>query len=335
MSKNESFDTDPYFIGYYMMVNTFNKTDIRDGIKSSLQMVRVFLSARDVILFELDEHGNFFPLKDLSDVKNGYDLVTILLNKMKGSIMQKEYYSLDVCGNMNLMNAYFFPISTSEHSYMLSFTNVSDKIHDTNDMFIHILNHSMPIIMERLETYVKVQRSAYEDGLTELYNRQKYNEKLKEVDEHLDTSYVFGIFDLFRLKYVNDNYSHKLGDEYIKKAAFLLRKYFPETITSYDSKGNLKSIPTGTSIYRIGGDEFVVIASQESKELVESKAQLVAEEMKSISLGEDVDVPLGLNYGISTREVYEKSNELYVAADKMLQDDKTAMYKVLGIDRRK
>ena len=59
------------------------------------------------------------------------------------------------------------------------------------------------------------------DLLTGLDNRNSYEIRINGIDESND-NLVFGLFDLFRLKYVNDNYSHKrksvIGVEKIKRA---------------------------------------------------------------------------------------------------------------------
>ena len=48
--------------------------------------------------------------------------------------------------------------------------------------------------------------------------------------------------DINNLKYVNDTYGHELGDEYIKGCCRIICNIFEES-----------------QVYRIGGDEFVVI----------------------------------------------------------------------------
>ena len=53
------------------------------------------------------------------------------------------------------------------------------------------------------------------------------------------------VCDVNGLKHINDTYGHKAGDKYIKDAAMLICRYFKRS-----------------PVYRIGGDEFVVITGE-------------------------------------------------------------------------
>ena len=126
------------------------------------------------------------------------------------------------------------------------------------------------------------------------------------------------MFDLFRLKYVNDNFSHDHGDRYIIEVAKILSKYFPTS-----------------NIYRIGGDEFVLITKSQNIEKIESTLKLIKEEVQAIVLDANNHIPLFINYGVSHHKNNETIRDLYIIADKLLQQDKKRLYKKLGIERRK
>jgi len=89
---------------------------------------------------------------------------------------------------------------------------------------------------------------AYKDALTKLGNRTAYEEKLKEYQRrYID----FGIVmcDVNNLKLINDFQGHELGDDLIKNCGRLIKEAF--------------DIP-GADVYRIGGDEFVVLLVTEN-----------------------------------------------------------------------
>ena len=91
----------------------------------------------------------------------------------------------------------------------------------------------------------KYYKLAYTDLMTGLKNRTAYNirlEQLKTASFRKDV--IFLIADLNNLKYLNDNFGHQIGDDAIEKAARLLKRNFTD----------------GCQCYRIGGDEFAVIA---------------------------------------------------------------------------
>jgi diguanylate cyclase (GGDEF)-like protein len=97
----------------------------------------------------------------------------------------------------------------------------------------------------RLEVVTKL---AYEDGLTGLYNRTSYKEKLDEYESNKTT---FGIvmMDVNNLKKVNDGFGHEEGDKMLLASAEMIKNSFNQP---------------GMDCFRIGGDEFVVLACTEN-----------------------------------------------------------------------
>ncbi len=78
------------------------------------------------------------------------------------------------------------------------------------------------------------------DVLTGLNNRRAYENCLVGISPESDVCAVF--CDVNSLKTVNDTMGHEEGDKLIKKMADILREVFSEK-----------------EIFRISGDEFVVI----------------------------------------------------------------------------
>ena len=135
---------------------------------------------------------------------------------------------------------------------------------------------------------------------------------------------------LFRLKYLNDNYSHTLGDTYIKETAKVLKKYWPSTTLE-----QTKMIPSGHQLYRIGGDEFALVSTVDTLEDATMKANLAAEEVCFLDLGINDKTPLGLNYGLAIHEPSDNIKLTINNADRILSADKKRMYQKYGLDRRR
>ena len=117
----------------------------------------------------------------------------------------------------------------------------------------------------------RLQFMSYWDGLTSFYNRNKYLQELAAQQKRpLDRVGVVYL-DLNGLKAVNDRKGHEAGDGLICAAARVIGGIYP---------GNA---------YRIGGDEFVVLAPDMEKELFEEKLRALGDEMDkqgiSVSLG--------------------------------------------------
>ena len=85
------------------------------------------------------------------------------------------------------------------------------------------------------------------DELTRCFNRHAYEERINNLD--LREEWIYISMDLNNLKHTNDSLGHAAGDELICAAADCMRENFGKY-------GN---------VYRIGGDEFVVIITGNTK----------------------------------------------------------------------
>ena len=83
------------------------------------------------------------------------------------------------------------------------------------------------------------------DQLTGVKSKHAWSEKEQEADRMIQSGaadeFSVAVCDINGLKYVNDTFGHKAGDDYIRSAAMLICEIFAHS-----------------PVYRIGGDEFVV-----------------------------------------------------------------------------
>ncbi len=150
-----------------------------------------------------------------------------------------------------------------------------------------------------LEKFVSLSQT---DPLTEINNRYSYSQFLSEMRENHPKLLATLFIDINKLKETNDLYGHDAGDKLIIDAASFLKKYFSD------------------SIYRVGGDEFVVLESCESKERFEEKITLLKKELQSSKT-----VFLSLGYAFS--ECYEELALKISLAEQNMYKDKEAFYK--------
>jgi diguanylate cyclase (GGDEF)-like protein len=87
----------------------------------------------------------------------------------------------------------------------------------------------------------KIRHQAYHDSLTGLANRACFVERLKA--QHLATALNVLFIDLDQFKIVNDSLGHKAGDQVLAIIAKRLRS----------------TLSKGDQIFRVGGDEFVLL----------------------------------------------------------------------------
>ncbi len=139
---------------------------------------------------------------------------------------------------------------------------IAEKVKDYEDVFQYIDEHktlkyiqlnikeeegkTFGVIIDVTNEVLQKQKLEYErdvDGLTKLLNRVAFYNKASEAignDENKIGALIF--LDMDNLKFINDNYGHECGDEYIKLMANSL----------------LAFIPYNGIVARISGDEFVV-----------------------------------------------------------------------------
>ncbi|MCR4649534.1 MAG: GGDEF domain-containing protein [Lachnospiraceae bacterium] len=136
--------------------------------------------------------------------------------------------------------------------------------------------------LSRKGQYAEImEKIAYTDALTGLYNREAYN---RYVDGEIqkEDSWTLVMLDMNNLKEVNDTFGHEVGDEYIKKLAEAIN-------TAFEKNGNC---------YRMGGDEFLVISSLNSVDIsfLESLDRLYSE-LDKFNSSSKRSIPLSVAVG--------------------------------------
>lgn len=154
------------------------------------------------------------------------------------------------------------------------------------------------------------------DALTGCLNRHAYETDINKLD--LKKEWIYISLDLNSLKHINDTYGHDVGDEMICAAAACMTASFGEF----------------GKVYRIGGDEFVVIVTQKPYELDAMTKHFdssVAEWR-----GKIVD-SMTISYGCvrSLEEDWELVHDIEKEADRRMYASKARYYSDSGIDRRK
>ena len=161
-----------------------------------------------------------------------------------------------------------------------------------------------------------VRAKAYKDGLTGLENRTAYLEYVQELDELIQNDencgFTVAMFDLNGLKEINDGQGHDKGDETIIRAAGILTGSFPDA-----------------RIFRIGGDEFVVIIEDpciDIRKLITDYEELAAEaEPKDSSR-----CIMSNGYAKFDRSQDKVFEDTFKRADSLMYENKKAYYATRG-----
>ena len=143
------------------------------------------------------------------------------------------------------------------------------------------------------------EEEVYIDSLSQIRNRRFLDEKL--VYEPCN-AVVMADIDLF--KEVNDTAGHRSGDEAIKKVAKILEQ----------------SVRKDDVVIRYGGDEFMMVFFDITKEDLENKLTYLQEAVKEITLDGSSKVQITMSFGGAFGT--ELVNNLIATADKALYESK-------------
>ena len=332
MAENEirSLKDNEYFLFYAMIMNAIRTEDVFSGLNNSLFLLKEFLHSGNVVLHRKEDDSYIHRISDATLNYPSKD-ISCIVNKTSSLIERKGIYCVEMNLSESFKNMLLMHLNTRNYSYILSINNCLEHRMDSN--FWHRLKDTMQEVLNRAESYEKNMKAISTDLLTGLENRNSYEMRLEKINES-EAELVYGLFDLFRLKYINDNYSHAIGDVYIREVANILNRYWPKQKTEI-IEDTETFVDTGHTVYRVGGDEFVLITTKENLDLARVKAGLASEEAKMIDLGVGGELPIGLNLGIVEHSRGDIIKDTYMKADALMSDDKKKMYLKYGLERRK
>ena len=167
------------------------------------------------------------------------------------------------------------------------------------------------------EEYTAQMRSRQElidnmnrDALTKLFNRLKFNADVDELSKSDDSFFACMYIDVNGLHELNNHLGHEKGDDMLRGVACALKKFFPDE-----------------RVYRIGGDEFVVMSTKMPKSEIEVSVDKVRREL----LKENYEISVGIETGACGENV----EKIVAAAELAMRNDKAAYYMRNGDRRRK
>ena len=111
--------------------------------------------------------------------------------------------------------------------------------------------------------------------------------------------------DLNGLKQANDRFGHNMGDEYIRYAAAAIRKAF-----------------AWGEVYRIGGDEFVVLLVNRLPDEVRGEVTALKREMKHFGHYPGFWPGISVGYAFYDAETDRSLSDVLDRADKAMYEDK-------------
>jgi diguanylate cyclase (GGDEF)-like protein len=149
----------------------------------------------------------------------------------------------------------------------------------------------------------KLHKQSLTDFLTKAHNRKAYIGKFKELISlynRLNTPFSILLFDIDDFKQVNDTYGHKVGDNVLIELTKLTES----------------SIRDNDFLFRVGGEEFVVLFSQTTlKEsiIATEKIRLIIQNKLNTIKNQTITISLGLTEikkGDTEDTIYKRVDDL-------------------------
>ncbi|UOQ46644.1 bifunctional diguanylate cyclase/phosphodiesterase [Gracilibacillus caseinilyticus] len=149
-------------------------------------------------------------------------------------------------------------------------------------VFIMLVARQLLVMKKNTQLVREYRYLAYHDALTGLKNRVSFTEDSKKLRKKGQPLAVL-LMDLDRFKNINDSLGHQAGDQVLLEAAIRLRKV----------------VEGGAEVYRIGGDEFIMLVPHASVEKMKEVSNAILAVFSSSFHLEQYEVSLTPSIGIS------------------------------------
>lgn len=179
---------------------------------------------------------------------------------------------------------------------------------------IGLISRMLGATLGSLEHREELERQSTVDQLTDLFNRRQFQpsfEDLAATAVARDLWLAVGVVDLDDFKGINDSFGHLFGDEVLKELGNALGS----------------AVRGSDTVFRFGGDEFVVLALLDTEEQALGLFTRVQAKANAALTGMTPDgrpATISLGYACCPGSLLEPMNELLAKADQALYRAKAA-----------
>ncbi|MGM0420944.1 MAG: diguanylate cyclase domain-containing protein, partial [Bacillota bacterium] len=168
------------------------------------------------------------------------------------------------------------------------------------------------LLLQEQEELIKQEREkaryqALHDQLTGLYNRWYFESEVTRLNKSRRLPISILVADMDSLKFINDNYGHQVGDEFIKKMGEILAN----------------SIREEDILARIGGDEFSLILPETDEETARQLCTRVKNSCEEFNDQNALPAPLKVSLGAAVKTTEDEDlYDVFNQADKRMYANK-------------
>ncbi len=195
--------------------------------------------------------------------------------------------------------------------------------YESNDEIGELAKSINMMALEIKEYFTYMHSQAYTDAMTSVGNKAAYMDEVNMLERKISegmADFFVVVFDVNGLKSVNDNLGHEYGDMLIIDAASIIKQVF-----------------SAENVYRIGGDEFIVVMENEDDKDINEYLKKFDEEI-AVFNKENVryehDLAISKGGVVFDPETDHEYKEVFKRADEKMYKDKEAFYRGRN-DRRK
>ncbi len=180
---------------------------------------------------------------------------------------------------------------------------------------VGVLAESFKRTVKHLKQYIDyINHLAYTDALTNTQNKTAYTDRTNRLDLEIkegSAAFAVIVLDLNNLKKMNDTYGHEYGDMLIVDAAAIIQKSFGRF-----------------SVYRIGGDEFSVILTDENYENYQELLKNFREEIVRFNAENkryQTELQIACGAAVYIKGVDMNFGDVFRRGDKEMYENKTML----------
>ena len=197
--------------------------------------------------------------------------------------------------------------------------NLDVQLPPGGDDEVGSLTNTLSVTTRYLKNYISgISDRAYTDSLTHVKNKAAYDVAMEQMNSGIrEGNREFGIvvFDVNDLKPVNDQYGHDRGDEYLRRCCHLICNVFEKS-----------------PVYRIGGDEFVVLLDREQSARREALMAAMDEAIAATASRPNPWERCSIAKGLAVCQSEDTcANDVFRRADRAMYEDK---HRIKGRDAR-